>query len=80
MFPIVNVDPLALRVGYSDAFNVGVQYELTPNMRIEASYVGNRGHRLSDTALAWNQGPTSTFLKLAQQHASDATGFGIAYP
>jgi len=92
LFPLVNVDPRALRVGYSDAFNLGVQYELTPNMRVEASYVGNRGHRLTDTALAWNQGPTSTFLRLAQQNpglsaysnpvcsASDAAGYGIAYP
>src|SRR5882672_2946629 len=58
LFLLVNVDPRALRVGYSDAFNFGVQYELTPSMRVEASYVGNRGHRLTDTALAWNQGPT----------------------
>ena len=91
-FSLVNVDPRALRVGYSDAFNLGVQYQLTPNMRVEGSYVGNRGHRLTDTALAWNQGPTSTFLRLAQQNpginaysnpvcsASDAAGYGIAYP
>ena len=93
LFPLVNVDPRSLRVGYSDAFNLGVQYELTPNMRVEASYVGNRGHRLTDTALAWNQGPTSTFLQLAGQLGgslsaysnpvcapSDAAGYGIAYP
>ena len=92
LFPLVNIDPRALRVGYSDAFNLGVQYELTPNMRVEASYVGNRGHRLTDTSLAWNQGPTSTFLRLAQQNPglsaysnpvcapSDAAGYGIAYP
>ncbi|HEY3973461.1 MAG TPA: carboxypeptidase regulatory-like domain-containing protein [Candidatus Sulfotelmatobacter sp.] len=92
LFPLVSVDPRALRVGYSDAFNFGVQYELTPNMRVEAAYVGNRGHRLTDTALAWNQGSTSTFLKLAQQipglnaysnpvcSPSDAAGYGIAYP
>ena len=93
LFPLVNVDPRALRVGYSDAFNLGVQYELTPNMRVEASYVGNRGHRLTDTSLAWNQGPTSTFLQLAGQLGgslsaysnpvcapSDAAGYGIAYP
>lgn len=92
VFPLVSVDPRALRVGYSDAFNLGVQYELTPNMRVEVSYVGNRGHRLTDTALAWNEGPTSTFLRLAQQNpginaysnpvcsASDAASYGIAYP
>ena len=43
LFPFpTSIDPRALRVGYSDAFNFGVQYELTPNTRVEASYVGNR--------------------------------------
>jgi len=92
LFPAVSVDPHALRVGYSDAFNIGVQYELARNMRVEASYIGNRGHRLTDTSLAWNEGPTSTFLRLAGQYpdlnsynypvcsASDAASYGIAYP
>jgi hypothetical protein len=35
-------------------------------MRVEASYIGNRGHRLTDTSLAWNQGSTADFLKFAQ--------------
>ncbi len=95
LFPLVNVDPRALRVGYSDAFNAGVQYELTPNTRIEVSYVGNRGHRLSDTSLAYNQAPTSAFLHFAQDPTigpnlngfsnyvcspADAAGYGIKYP
>jgi Carboxypeptidase regulatory-like domain len=92
VFPLVNVDPRALRVGYSDAFNLGAQYELTSSMRVEVSYVGNRGHRLTDTALANNQGPTSTFLRLAQQNpglnsfsnpvcsSADAATYGIKYP
>jgi hypothetical protein len=89
---VVTVDPRALRVGYSDAFNLGVQYAITPNMRVEASYVGNRGHRLTDTSLAWNEGPTSTFLRLAQQNPglngfsnyvcspADAVTYGVTYP
>jgi hypothetical protein len=92
LLPIVNVDPQALRVGFSDAFNIGVQYELTPNMRVEAAYIGNRGHRLTDTALAWNEGSASQFLNIVQQNPgitaysnpvcapSDAAGYGIAYP
>jgi Carboxypeptidase regulatory-like domain len=97
LFPFpTSIDPRALRVGYSDAFNFGVQYELTPNTRVEASYVGNRGHRLTDTALAWNEGPTATFLRLAAQYpsgkdalnafnhyvcsAADAASYGVAYP
>jgi hypothetical protein len=95
LFPVVTVDPRALRVGYSDAFNAGAQYELTQNMRVEVTYVGNRGHRLTDTALAYNQAPTSTFLHFAQDPVigpglngfsnyvcspADAAGYGIKYP
>lgn len=92
LFPLVNVDPRTLRVGYSDAFNFGAQYELTRDMRVELSYIGNRGHRLTDTSLAWNEGPTSTFLRLGQQYpdlngfnhyvcsASDAASYGVSYP
>jgi hypothetical protein len=62
-FP-VSVDPRALKLGYSEAFNVGIQQQLTPNTRLEVSYVGNRGHHLTDTALAWNETSTSNFLNL----------------
>jgi len=62
-FP-VETDPRSLRLGYSEAFNFGVQQQLTPNMRFELSYVGNRGHRLTDTALAWNETSTQNFLNL----------------
>jgi hypothetical protein len=90
-FPVA-VDPRALELGYSEAFNVGVQHELTPNTRLEVSYVGNRGHHLTDTALAWNQGQTSTFLRLVDQNPGlwafsnyvcspgDAASYGIKYP
>jgi len=36
-FP-VSVDPRALKLGYSETFNVGFT-ELTPNTRLEVSYV-----------------------------------------
>ena len=92
VFPEVAVDPRALKLGYSEAFNLGIQRELTPNMRLEISYVGNRGHHLTDTSLAWNEGPTSTFLRLAQQvpglgayypyvcDAPTAASYGVSYP
>jgi len=62
LFPLVSVDPHALMPAFTDTINVGVQYELTPTTRIEVSYVGNRGHHLPDTALAWNEPSGSTFL------------------
>jgi hypothetical protein len=67
MYPFpVEVDPRALRLGYSEAFNFGVQQQITPNTRLEIAYVGNRGHRLTDTSLAWNEGSTSDFVKLVR--------------
>jgi len=50
--------------GFADTINVGVQYELTPNMRLEVAYVGNRGHHLPDTTLAWNEPSPSTFFNV----------------
>ena len=56
------VDPHSLMPAFTDAMNFGVQYELTPNMRLEVAYVGSRGHHLPDTALAWNEPSASAFL------------------
>ena len=91
LFPLVNVDPRALKAGTSKAFNIGVQYELTPNMRVEVSYVGNRGNNLADTALAWNEAPASQFFDLVNRFganayndyiysAADAAAYGVKYP
>lgn len=67
-FGLVYTDPHSLMPGFADAINVGVQYELTPNMRVEVSYVGNRGHHLPDTALAWNEPSAATFLNVEKQN------------
>jgi Carboxypeptidase regulatory-like domain len=68
LFPLVSIDPHALLAGYSDAFNFGAQYEVTPNMRIEVAYVGNRGHHLPDTALAWNEPSASKFFDILSKN------------
>jgi len=92
-FP-VSVDPRALRLGYTEAFNVGLQQQLTPNTKFELSYVGNRGHRLTDTALAWNETSASKFVSLLRANPgmsiwdysqyiwgpSDAAAYGVPYP
>lgn len=87
-FPIVNVDPNALRAGYTDNFNFGVQYELTKNMVVEASYIGNRGHRLQDSGLANDQPSAQRFFGLINSgngfnyvcSKSDAAANGVPYP
>lgn len=92
-FP-VQTDPRALRLGYSEAFNFGLQKQLTPDMRVELSYVGNRAHRLTDTSLAWNQTTTQNFLKLVKAFpnmsiwdwstyvydSTSAASYGVPYP
>ena len=93
MYPFpVDMDPRALRLGYSEAFNFGVQQQLTTNTRLEVAYVGNRGHRLTDAALAWNEGSTPEFLKLVANNpglnaysnyvcsAAQAASEGVPYP
>jgi hypothetical protein len=92
LFPLVTVDPHALMGGFSDAFNIGAQYEITPNMRLEVDYVGNRGHHLPDTALAWNEPSPSTFLNVVNNNPginafndyvcspADAATYGVPYP
>ena len=62
LFPLVSVSPDSLMGGFSDMFNIGVQYEVSPNMRLEVGYVGNRGHHLPDSALAWDEPSSSAFL------------------
>ena len=92
LFPLVSIDPHALLSGFSDAFNIGAQYELTQNMRVEVAYVGNRGHHLPDTALAWNEPSASTFLNVVNKNPginafndyvcspADAAAAGVPYP
>ena len=63
-FGLVYTDPHSLMPGFTDTYNIGIQYELTPTMRLEVAYVGNRGHHLPDTALAWNEPSGSTFLNV----------------
>jgi hypothetical protein len=62
IFGLTYVDQHALMPAFTDTINVGIQYEFTPNMRLEVAYVGNRGHHLPDAALAWNEPRATTFL------------------
>ena len=56
-----------LRTPYIQQWNLGVQYELTQNMMIEARYVGTKGTKLLQ-AIAFNQG-----YDLNSSAAPDAT-------
>jgi hypothetical protein len=78
LFTVVAIEPTALLAGYTDNMNFGVQYEITPTMRVDAEYVGNRGHRLPDTALAYNEPSASTFFGIIN-HGSGSVTTGIPY-
>lgn len=87
-FPVVNINPNALLAGYTDNWNLGVQYELTKNMSLEVSYIGNRGHHLQDSGLANDQAGAQQFMSLARSgngfnyvcSPSDAAANGVPYP
>lgn len=84
----VNIDPRSLQLGYTENFNAGVQYALTNSMRVEATYVGNRGRRLHDPDLAFNQPNPTQFLKLYNSpnfwdwvdDPTSAAAAGVPYP
>ncbi|MGA8028953.1 MAG: carboxypeptidase regulatory-like domain-containing protein [Bryobacteraceae bacterium] len=84
----VTVDPNALLAGYTDNWNLGVQYELNNTTRIEVSYIGNRGHHLQDSGLQNNQASAQQFFPLAKSgngfnyvcNAAQAAANGVPYP
>jgi hypothetical protein len=78
LFVVASVNQNALRAGYTDNINIGAQYEITPSMRVEAAYIANRGHRLPDTALDYNEPSASTFFGIINNGSGTVTG-GIPY-
>ncbi len=88
LFGVTSIDPRALKLGYTHNFNFGMQYELSKGMKLEVGYVGNRGHRLQDNALVYNEPAPSTYFKLVNSgHLWDwvydqasAAAAGVPYP
>ena len=88
LFPITTMEPNALEAGYTENFNGGVQYELTKDTRIEASYIGNRGHHLQDSNFAYNEPSPANFFNLIKSgnaynwvcNAQQAASNGVPYP
>jgi len=88
LFPVASIDPRSLEVGYTHNFNFGVQYELTRSMKLEVGYIANRGHRLQDGALTYNEPSPATFFNLVNSghlwdYVSDpasAAAAGVPYP
>jgi hypothetical protein len=85
---MVHVDPQSLLPGYIQQWNIGTQYELTPNLRLSASYLGNRGYHLQSGDLTRNQPNLAAYGALiASGHEWDwvsdqasAAAAGVPYP
>lgn len=88
LFPVVTVDPNALLAGYTDNWNLGIQYEVTKTMSIEAAYIANRGHHLQDSGLYNNQPSAQRFFQVVNSgngfnyvcNAAQAATNGVPYP
>jgi len=88
LFPIATVDPHALLAGYTENWNVGAQYEVTKDMRVEVSYIANRGHRLQDSNLSYNAPSAARFFDLVKSWNASvpvcdpgtAASVGVPYP
>jgi hypothetical protein len=84
----VNIDPHSLSQGYTHQFNAGVEYAITKDMKFSANYVGNRGRRLHDGNLAFNEPDAATFLNFYNSghwwdwvsDAPSAAAAGVPYP
>jgi hypothetical protein len=84
----VSIDPHTLSQGYTHQFNVGAQYKITRDLMVDVNYVGNRGERLHDGNLAFNEPDSATFFKMwdsgnAYNWVSDApsaAAAGVPYP
>lgn len=83
---MVAVDPDSLFQGYTHNYNLSYQYEFTPNLVAEITYMGNKGRRLHHGALRRNQ-PLRSAYEDPQVNpaawvsdAASAAAAGVRYP
>lgn len=82
------ISPDSLEAGYTDNWNIGVQYELKKSMSVEVSYIANRGHHLQDSQLWANETTPAQFQALMHSgnglqwvcSAAQAAAYGVPYP
>jgi len=84
----VRIDPNALRAGYIQQWNAGVEFELNRDTRLGVQYVGNKGSRLQSDQFERNQPNTQAVTNLLTSgHEWDwvsdpasAAAAGVSYP
>jgi hypothetical protein len=68
----VSIDPNSLKQGYIHQFSTGIQYELTRDLKIDINYLGNRGRRLHEGTLDYNELDASSYLNWYNQYSAQA--------
>ena len=83
---MVAIDPKGTFLGYLHQFNASFEYELTRDLVVEATYMGNQGRRLHNGALERNQ-PTQAAYEDPKLNptawvwdAGSAASAGAPYP
>jgi hypothetical protein len=83
---MVAIDPDALKLGYTHQYNGSVQFALTTDTMVEATFMGTQGRRLNNGSLRRNQ-PTRQAYEAAGVNphawvwdAGSAAGAGVPYP
>jgi hypothetical protein len=84
----VNVNPRSLFAGYMQQWNVGTEFELTKDTRLDITYLGSKGSRLQSGNLERNQPDAQAFSQLVKSgHEWDwvwdqasAAAAGVPYP
>jgi hypothetical protein len=83
---MVAIDPQSTFLGYTHQYNVSFEYELKPDLVVEAAYMGNQGRRLHNGALQRNQ-PTQAAYEDPKVRPTDwiwdagsAAAAGVPYP
>ena len=84
------VDPSTLRLGFTQNYNGGVEWEVAKNILLSANYIGNKGLRLHDGSLKTPANYTSwatysAMLEAGQENAvvndsGQAAAAGVPYP
>ncbi len=83
---MVSIEPDSLFQGYTHQYNLSFQYELTPNLVAEATYMGNKGRRLHHGGLNRNQPLRSAYEDPKVNptawvsDAASAAAAGVRYP
>jgi hypothetical protein len=88
-YPMVRIDPDALRAGRIQQWNAGVEWQLFSSTVVGVNYVGNRGSRLQSDQFERNQpADAAAFSRVVTSgneftwiaSPEDAAAVGVAYP